>query len=271
MEYRNGISKKTRKPLETEKVLYLRAEKQYSTQMPQPMPIDMERDIGVRMLGQAGFKYISIDRAIDLLDKAIEFIERLSYRILASSLWTEPDKALSRLERLRRYLTEYKQRPTTSPLLSPRQGCITTGREREKSIQEPAPLHTMGLSKEAIVPEKLVEDALARGLNVVEEGLELIGRQIHLPGAGRADIVARDKSGRLVVIEVKSGIADDTTLTQILAYMSALEERGEGEVRGIIVANGFSKKLIQAAKLIPNIKLVEIRADITIVKTKEYQ
>ncbi len=270
MEYRNEISERTRKQLETEMLLYLRAEKEYSTQMPRPMPLDMERDIGVRTLGQACFKYLNINKAIDLLDKAVAFVEQLSHRILLGSLWTEPNKALNRLENLRSYLIKYKQRPVDIPLLSLRQRHITVNKEREKDTRELIPVHTTGLSGETIVPERLVEEVLARDLSVIEDGLELIDRQTHLPGVGRADIIARDKKGRLVVVEVKSGIADDTTLTQILAYMSALEQREDSEVRGIIVANGFSKKLVHAAKLISNIKLVEIRADITIVKTREY-
>ncbi|WFO74892.1 DUF91 domain-containing protein [Desulfurococcaceae archaeon MEX13E-LK6-19] len=270
MEYRNEISKRTREQLETEMALYLRAEKEYSTQMPRPMPLDMERDIGVRVLGQAGFMYLNINKAIDLLDKAIEFIEQLSHRVLHGLLWTEPGRALSRLEKLRSYLMEYKQKPVISTPLTLQQRHITTGREREENTRESISIHTMGSSGETIVPERLVEDTLARDLNIIEDGLELIGRQIHLPGVGRADIIARDKNDRLVVIEVKSGIADDTTLTQILAYMSALRQREDREVRGIIVANGFSKKLVHAAKLISNIKLVEIRVNITIAKTKVY-
>ena len=49
-------------------------------------------------------------------------------------------------------------------------------------------------------------------------------------------------------MEVRSDVADDSTLTQVLAYMSRLE--GGKPPRGIIVAEGFTRKLEEAARLL---------------------
>ena len=67
---------------------------------------------------------------------------------------------------------------------------------------------------------------------------------------GRLDILAVDGTGRLVVIELKAGRADDRVCGQILRYMGWVKEniaRGR-EVRGIIVANEFSESLKLASK-----------------------
>ena len=104
-------------------------------------------------------------------------------------------------------------------------------------------------------------------MQVIEDGLRLIGRQMPVPGIGRADIVALDQQNNLVVIEVKSGTADDSTLTQLLSYMHGLKCKENREIRGIIVAEEFTRKLKQAATGLPNIKLVKI----TIEKTENTQ
>ncbi|RLG75568.1 MAG: DUF91 domain-containing protein, partial [Thermoprotei archaeon] len=72
-----------------------------------------------------------------------------------------------------------------------------------------------------------------------------------------------------VVIEVKSGIADDSTLAQLLAYMSKIKEKEGRTPRGVIVAERFTKKLRHAVKLLSNVKLVRIAVRITIEKLEE--
>ncbi len=107
------------------------------------------------------------------------------------------------------------------------------------------------------IPERLIEEALARNLEVIEKGLRLVGKQgvnrsnilVYLPDAGRVDILARDKYGVPVVIGVKSGVADDSAFAQIVAYMSVLKQRGNTSPRGIIVAEEFAEKLKTVAKL----------------------
>jgi len=121
------------------------------------------------------------------------------------------------------------------------------------------------------LPEKIIEEALIQKLEIIEEGLRFVGRQIIIPDIGRIDILAHDKHGIPVVIEVKSGIADDTSLTQLLAYMSKIEEKEGKRPRGVIVAEEFTKKLQQAAKLLNNIKLIKIETKIVLKIIEEKQ
>lgn len=57
---------------------------------------------------------------------------------------------------------------------------------------------------------------LEPGLDVMPDGVE------HQTEAGRIDILARDSSGTLVVIELKAGKARDAALGQLLGYMGCL-------------------------------------------------
>jgi len=119
------------------------------------------------------------------------------------------------------------------------------------------------------VPERLVEDALARNLGVVEEGLRLVRRQVPVPNAGRIDILALDRNGVPVVIEVKSGVVDDTALTQLLAYTAEVKRVLGRAPRRIIAAEDFTKRLRQAAEALRNVKLVKIAVKVVVEKTEE--
>ena len=272
--YKSEILESTRKklvgedldPLETPTYFVLRARKDYSTPMPSPMPISLPDDIGVEFLGTAAYKYLELDRALALLDKAIEYVE--SYLEapgrLKESLWVDPVEALKRLRGLREHLVRLTRTPITplqqpKPPYKPKHGLERILRERYQSYA------SKGL------PESLIEEALAQNLGVIEEGLRLAGRQVSMPVAGRIDILAHDKQGTPVVIEVKSGVADDATLTQLQAYMYEIMKKEGKKPRGIIVAEEFTRKLKIAVKLHDNIKLVKIAARITIEKLEEIQ
>lgn len=75
--------------------------------------------------------------------------------------------------------------------------------------------------------------------------------------SGRVDILAQDKDGTFVVIELKAGTAKDQALTQLLAYMGDIGEQFNTGARGILVAHGFSDKLVKASKLVPSVKLMK--------------
>ena len=103
--------------------------------------------------------------------------------------------------------------------------------------------------------ERDLEDYLARNIELLEKGLRLVARQKTLP-IGRIDLLAEDEHGNLVVIELKSGEADERSLTQLLTYISCLQEQErDREVRGILVAANFSNKVLYATRLTPLIKL----------------
>jgi RecB family endonuclease NucS len=58
------------------------------------------------------------------------------------------------------------------------------------------------------------------------------------------DIVARDREGRLVVIELKRRQAEFSAVTQLKRYVEELEKRKNEKVRGILCAPGISKNAL---------------------------
>ena len=251
-------------PLESPTYFTLRARKDYSTPMPRPIPINLPEDVGVKFLGTAAYKYLELNRALALLDKAIEYASSFidMGEMNKKGLWAHPAEVVRRLRRLRKHLV----RLTGPPMTIPQQPELTTHflHPQEKLQQEHYLYYTP-----AEIPERFIEETLAQNLEVIEEGLRLVGRQVYLPDTGRVDILAYDKHGSPVVIEVKSGIADDSTLAQLLAYMSKIKEKEGKTPRGVIVAEEFTKKLQHAVKLLNNVKLVKIAVRITIEKLEE--
>jgi len=104
--------------------------------------------------------------------------------------------------------------------------------------------------------EKDLQEFISRNLNSLEDGLTLLQKE-YPTDVGRLDILAKDKDGILVVIELKVGIAKKEVLGQILSYMASIKQKKSVEkVRGIIVANDFDYALKLASSQIPDLKLV---------------
>ncbi|MCL4325670.1 MAG: endonuclease NucS [Candidatus Thermoplasmatota archaeon] len=119
--------------------------------------------------------------------------------------------------------------------------------------------------------EKDLEEYIIRNLNQIENGLELYskkgitGRQFSTD-VGRMDILAIDKDGNFLVIELKAGTARYSVIGQILGYISWVRQnisQGRG-VRGIIIADDFDKKLKYASSEIPNIFLKKYEVTFTL-------
>jgi len=123
--------------------------------------------------------------------------------------------------------------------------------EEEESVEN--------LKETRLSIEHDLESFIIEQINAVEEGLTLneSSYQQVTVDSGRLDILAEDSEGHPVVIELKAGQAKDQVLTQILAYIGdIMETSGDSDTRGIIIAHGFSGRLIQAVKIVPNIKLL---------------
>ena len=65
----------------------------------------------------------------------------------------------------------------------------------------------------------------------------------------------KSKDG-LVVIELKAVKAKDTALGQLLGYVGCVMQNNSN-VRGILVASDFDKRVVFAVKALSNIKLVK--------------
>lgn len=111
--------------------------------------------------------------------------------------------------------------------------------------------------------ERDLEHALLQNLSQLEPGLVLYtakgssGQQLNTGVVGRIDILAVDKYGGFVVIELKAGKANDRVIGQILRYMGwVVETLAQGKpVRGMIVADDFDDAVRYAAKAMPTVSL----------------
>jgi hypothetical protein len=105
--------------------------------------------------------------------------------------------------------------------------------------------------------EQDLQDALRRNIAELEPGLTIIDgdRERRVKSGGRIDILAKDRAGGTVVIELKAGRADRDAIGQLLAYIGELLDEA-ASVRGILVAAEFAPRAIAAARAVPNIRLV---------------
>jgi endonuclease len=113
--------------------------------------------------------------------------------------------------------------------------------------------------------EAHLRDYLALHLTEVEPGLELYTEEDGTDGieyqtdVGRIDILAIDKSGRFVVIELKVDDAPDKVCGQLLRYMGWVKRHlADGQpVRGIIIGQFLSDKVRYAMADVPLVDLHE--------------
>lgn len=115
-----------------------------------------------------------------------------------------------------------------------------------------------------------LRDFLAKNLEKIERGLtlyrsnETIGVEFPVDG-GRIDILAIDKNGKPVVIELKLSQGRNKVLGQILYYMSWIDRNlGLGNSRGVIIANEIYPDLQLAASRAPGVELAVYKMQFSI-------
>lgn len=127
------------------------------------------------------------------------------------------------------------------------------------------------VAEATITLEHDMEVSLVNNLDQLEPGMrlystdEIRGQQVDTGIVGRLDLLAKDREGKLVVIELKVGRADDRAIAQTMRYMGwVLRELSDGKpVRGILVAREFSDGAKFAAMAAPNLTLQEYRVAFT--------
>lgn len=112
--------------------------------------------------------------------------------------------------------------------------------------------------------EKDLQNYLVKNLSLIEPGLKLYDDEgmtgVQYPVGGRfIDILAVDKDGKFVVIELKVSRGYDRVVGQLLRYMGWVQKNIEAakHVRGIIVANEITDDLKLACSRVADVKLVE--------------
>jgi len=127
------------------------------------------------------------------------------------------------------------------------------------------------ISSEAVISlERDLEEYIIGNLNQIEDGLRLYskkgirGRQLNTD-VGRIDILAMDKNDNFVVIELKAGTANYPVIGQILGYISWVRQNiaKDKEVRGLIIADNFDRRLKFASLETTNVSLKTYQVNFT--------
>jgi hypothetical protein len=118
--------------------------------------------------------------------------------------------------------------------------------------------------------EAHLRDFLAKNLERVETGLRLYASPEHsgveFPvDRGRIDLLAVDRSGKFVVIELKLSQGRNETLGQLLYYMGWVDQHlGAGPCRGFIIASDITQELSVAIARVPGVSLAKCRMSFAI-------
>lgn len=147
-----------------------------------------------------------------------------------------------------------------------------------KVLSLPASAQTINeVSQGLFYMEKQLEDFIIHNWNntelgkkfdlIIEEG-ELLSQQYRTE-IGPIDILAKDKkTGAHVVIELKRNQTSDDTIGQLTRYMGWVKEnKNDKNVKGVIIAGQYDKKLDYAKAMVPNIEVYIYQVDF---KLKEF-
>ena len=105
--------------------------------------------------------------------------------------------------------------------------------------------------------ERDMQQALRANIGQLEQGLTIKdGGHEYTTEAGRIDILAADSNDNPVVIELKAGMARPEAITQLLAYMGTVSIDSSEPVSGILIAGEFHPRVLQAARVLPNVRLM---------------
>lgn len=146
-------------------------------------------------------------------------------------------------------------------------------KEEEETGVEKVP--SPGVSEFAI--EKHLEDFLVANwestelgklYELIEEDGDIVSQQ-HPTETGPIDLLVKDRnSGEYVVIELKRGQTSDDTVGQLTRYMGWVKKYKSGgkEVKGIVIAGSYDKRLVYALSMVPNTEFFLYRISFALEK-----
>ena len=97
------------------------------------------------------------------------------------------------------------------------------------------------LSAASVGLEKNLESWITDDPTLVDRGLAVLSRQLHLGSAGRLDVLCVDQQGRLVVIEIKRATLIRDTIAQAIDYASVISAWSAEEVGTLLTDEVKSK------------------------------
>ena len=106
------------------------------------------------------------------------------------------------------------------------------------------------------VTEEQMKRAIIMAPSLVEAGLKPLQQEKSLGEAGFTDIVAEDKDGNLVIVELKRVHASREAVMQLQRYLDNLRKRIDRPIRGLVVAPELRRN---AQPLLASLKLEFVR------------
>jgi hypothetical protein len=122
--------------------------------------------------------------------------------------------------------------------------------------------------------EAHLRDFLAKNLDRIEPGLLLYKGENrsgveYLIDNGQIDLLAIDRNGTHVVIELKLSRGRNRTLGQLLYYMGWVDQHlGKSPCRGVIIASEITEDLIVAVARVPGVSLARYKMSFAVEPVK---
>lgn len=113
----------------------------------------------------------------------------------------------------------------------------------------------------AFLSELDLRDYIFEHLYLIEEGLRPIEKEVDA-GEGRIDILAKDKHGHFVVIELKTDV-DKRLVWQCMYYPDVIQKRKGGRVRTIAVCPDYPPYMLDVLKKLDHVELYKFEATCT--------
>ena len=96
--------------------------------------------------------------------------------------------------------------------------------------------------------EKQLEEIIFHNPEILEDGLEIISRQQPI-SSGRLDLLLKNKSGDVIILEIKEGFPRDSVVTQVLNYKNDIEKMyPDNNIKAAILCQDCSSRVRNAAK-----------------------
>jgi hypothetical protein len=151
-------------------------------------------------------------------------------------------------------------------ILGDRDNWVYVG-ESDEPVPDPLPSESEGGQLKVL--EDTLQRVLSQNLTLIEPGLTPHAEyplQEFMTDVGRIDILCIDKDKRLVVIELKAGLADDRAVGQIARYMGWVKQNlPEGpHSRGILVCRDATAGGRAAAHVVSNLQIMRYQLNCTV-------